>query len=204
MLVHIVYKIIFCYCAQVEMAHKVLSSDMAELINAMRLAQQYSTTLLDSEYRKGMLKAAHVLAMDSKNLLDAVQNARKQGAEGHNINMGSVGSGLVTKPSPKHRGHGVGVGGTGLTPPPLSRTPPPPYPKPSGAPYSGARHAQTYAAMPPDRGQYLHGVPPSTAQTLHGVLPTTGQPYHYRSASGGSLGRTTKHHHQAPDYNSDC
>ena len=57
---------------QIEMAHKVLSSDMAELINAMRLAQQYSTTLLDGDYRKGMLKAAHVLAMDSKNLLDAV------------------------------------------------------------------------------------------------------------------------------------
>ena len=51
---------------------------MAELINAMRLAQQYSTTLLDGDYRKGMLKAAHVLAMDSKNLLDAVENARRQ------------------------------------------------------------------------------------------------------------------------------
>ena len=60
------------------MAHKVLSSDMAELINAMKLAQQYSTTLLDGEYRKSMLKAAHVLAMDSKNLLDAVDSARKR------------------------------------------------------------------------------------------------------------------------------
>lgn len=60
------------------MAHKVLSSDMAELINAMKLAQQYSNTLLDGEYRKSMLKAAHVLAMDSKNLLDAVDSARKR------------------------------------------------------------------------------------------------------------------------------
>lgn len=60
------------------MAHKVLSSDMAELINAMKMAQQYSSTLLDSEYRKGMLKAAHVLAMDSKNLLDAVDSVRKR------------------------------------------------------------------------------------------------------------------------------
>lgn len=60
------------------MAHKVLSSDMATLISSMRLAQQYSTTLLDGEYRKGMLKAAHVLAMDSKNLLDAVDSARRQ------------------------------------------------------------------------------------------------------------------------------
>ena len=59
------------------MAHKVLSSDMASLIQAMRLAQQNSTTSLDGKYRKGMLKAAHVLAMDSKNLLDVVDRARR-------------------------------------------------------------------------------------------------------------------------------
>lgn len=37
---------------EVEMAHKVLSKDMAELVNAMKLAQQYSNTTLDNEYRK--------------------------------------------------------------------------------------------------------------------------------------------------------
>lgn len=37
---------------EVEMAHKVLSKDMAELVTAMKLAQSYSATLLDSEYRK--------------------------------------------------------------------------------------------------------------------------------------------------------
>ncbi|CAH1111206.1 unnamed protein product [Psylliodes chrysocephalus] len=61
---------------EVEMAHKVLSKDMAELVNAMKLAQQYSNTTLDAEYRKGMLGAAHVLAMDSKNLLDVVDSIR--------------------------------------------------------------------------------------------------------------------------------
>nr|XP_022914028.1 focal adhesion kinase 1 isoform X5 [Onthophagus taurus] len=61
---------------EVELAHKVLSKDMAELVNAMKLAQQYSNTTLDSEYRKGMLGAAHVLAMDSKNLLDVVDAMR--------------------------------------------------------------------------------------------------------------------------------
>ncbi|GJQ76496.1 hypothetical protein Trydic_g2203 [Trypoxylus dichotomus] len=61
---------------EVEMAHKVLSKDMAELVNAMRLAQHYSNTTLDAEYRKGMLGAAHVLAMDSKNLLDVVDAIR--------------------------------------------------------------------------------------------------------------------------------
>jgi len=37
---------------EVEMAHKVLSKDMFELVSAMKLAQQYSETTLDVEYRK--------------------------------------------------------------------------------------------------------------------------------------------------------
>jgi focal adhesion kinase 1 len=61
---------------QVEMAHKVLSKDMGELVNAMKLAQSYSTTTLDAEYRKGMLSAAHILAMDAKNLLDVIDSIR--------------------------------------------------------------------------------------------------------------------------------
>lgn len=34
------------------MAHKVLSKDMAELVSALKLAEKYSTTTLDNEYRK--------------------------------------------------------------------------------------------------------------------------------------------------------
>lgn len=37
---------------EVEMAHKVLSKDMADLIDAMKLAQNYNNTTLDVEYRK--------------------------------------------------------------------------------------------------------------------------------------------------------
>lgn len=37
---------------EVEMAHKVLSKDMAELVTAMKQAQKYSATTLDAEYRK--------------------------------------------------------------------------------------------------------------------------------------------------------
>ncbi|XP_053593208.1 uncharacterized protein LOC103577529 [Microplitis demolitor] len=61
---------------QVEMAHKVLSKDMADLVTAMKLAQNYSSTTLDAEYRKGMLSAAHILAMDAKNLLDVIDSIR--------------------------------------------------------------------------------------------------------------------------------
>ncbi|XP_069128415.1 LOW QUALITY PROTEIN: focal adhesion kinase 1-like [Argopecten irradians] len=62
--------------SEILMAQKVLSTDMASLISSMKLAQQYRSTALENEYRKGMLKAAHVLAMDSKNLLDVVDRTR--------------------------------------------------------------------------------------------------------------------------------
>ena len=52
------------------MAHKVLSSDMAELVGKMKLAQKYADTTLDQQYRRNMLAAAHALAIDAKNLYD--------------------------------------------------------------------------------------------------------------------------------------
>ncbi|XP_043208526.1 focal adhesion kinase 1-like isoform X3 [Amphibalanus amphitrite] len=61
---------------EIEMAHKVLGKDMQELVAAMKQAQRYSTTTLDDEYRKQMLQAAHVLAVDAKNLLDVVDGVR--------------------------------------------------------------------------------------------------------------------------------
>ncbi|XP_017123434.1 focal adhesion kinase 1 isoform X2 [Drosophila elegans] len=63
---------------EVQMAHQVLSKDMHELVSAMRLAQQYSDTTLDCEYRRSMLSAAHVLAMDAKNLFDVVDSIRQR------------------------------------------------------------------------------------------------------------------------------
>lgn len=60
----------------IEMAHRVLSSDMAKLISAMKSAQKYLHTTMSDEYKKGMLRAAHALAMDAKQLLDAVDSAR--------------------------------------------------------------------------------------------------------------------------------
>ena len=42
----------------------------------MRLAQQNAVTSLKEECQRQMLAAAHTLALDSKNLLDAVDQAR--------------------------------------------------------------------------------------------------------------------------------
>lgn len=61
---------------QIEGTQKLLNKDLAELISKMRLAQQNAVTSLKDECKKQMLTAAHTLAMDSKNLLDAVDQAR--------------------------------------------------------------------------------------------------------------------------------
>uniref|UniRef100_A0A9J8BW90 non-specific protein-tyrosine kinase n=1 Tax=Cyprinus carpio carpio TaxID=630221 RepID=A0A9J8BW90_CYPCA len=61
---------------EIEGTQKLLNKDLAELISKMRLAQQNAVTSLKDECKKQMLAAAHTLAMDSKNLLDAVDQAR--------------------------------------------------------------------------------------------------------------------------------
>ncbi|XP_074541463.1 protein tyrosine kinase 2 beta, b isoform X2 [Halichoeres trimaculatus] len=61
---------------EIEGTQKLLNNDMAELISKMRLAQQNAITSLKDECKKQMLAAAHTLAVDSKNMLDAVDQAR--------------------------------------------------------------------------------------------------------------------------------
>ena len=60
------------------MAHKVLSSDMGNLVTAMKSAQKHYQTFLEGEYQKEMLKAAHIIAVNSKQLLDAANSARRK------------------------------------------------------------------------------------------------------------------------------
>lgn len=59
------------------MAQKVLNAGMGSLVKAMKLVLQYNRTVLDEKYRREMLQAAHVIAFDSKNLLDTVDTARR-------------------------------------------------------------------------------------------------------------------------------
>ncbi|XP_028996980.1 protein tyrosine kinase 2 beta, b [Betta splendens] len=61
---------------EIEGTQKLLNKDMAELISKMKLAQQNTITSLKEECKKQMLAAAHTLAVDSKNMLDAVDQAR--------------------------------------------------------------------------------------------------------------------------------
>lgn len=49
------------------MAHKVLAKDMSELVSAMKLAQQYSDTTLDLEYRKLVAVNMHALFAKKEN-----------------------------------------------------------------------------------------------------------------------------------------
>ncbi|MEQ2179344.1 putative serine/threonine protein phosphatase, partial [Goodea atripinnis] len=64
------------YVPMIEMAQKLLNSDLAELISKMKLAQQYVMTSLQKDYKKQMLMAAHALAVDAKNLLDVIDQSR--------------------------------------------------------------------------------------------------------------------------------
>ncbi|XP_026226695.1 focal adhesion kinase 1-like isoform X1 [Anabas testudineus] len=69
---------------EIEMAQKLLNSDLAELIGKMKLAQQYVMTSLQQDYKKQMLTAAHALAVDAKNLLDVIDQSRlKMMAQSH-------------------------------------------------------------------------------------------------------------------------
>uniref|UniRef100_A0A8C9KZP0 Focal AT domain-containing protein n=1 Tax=Serinus canaria TaxID=9135 RepID=A0A8C9KZP0_SERCA len=63
---------------EIEGTQKLLNKDLANLIGKMRLAQQNSGTSLGAEFRRQMLTASHALAVDAKNLLDAVDQAKLQ------------------------------------------------------------------------------------------------------------------------------
>lgn len=58
------------------MAQKLLNSDLGEVISKTKLAQQCVVTSLQQEYKKQVLTAAHALAVDAKNLLDVIDQAR--------------------------------------------------------------------------------------------------------------------------------
>lgn len=60
------------------MAHKVLSSDMANVVQKMKDLQQNYQSFLMEHYQKEMLQASTIVAVNSRVLLDAVTNARKQ------------------------------------------------------------------------------------------------------------------------------
>lgn len=60
------------------MAHKVLSSDMQQLVKSMKeLQENYQSFLLD-HYQKQMLQSATIIAVNSKHLLEAFTSASKQ------------------------------------------------------------------------------------------------------------------------------
>ncbi|KAK0149170.1 Protein-tyrosine kinase 2-beta [Merluccius polli] len=61
---------------EIEGTERLLNKDLGELIGKMWLAQQNVVTSLRDDCQRQMLAAAHALAVDSKNLLDAVDQAR--------------------------------------------------------------------------------------------------------------------------------
>lgn len=61
---------------EINMAHKILSKDFSALIDSMKQAQKYQNTSIQAEFKKKFLKSAHILVVDSKTLLDTVDQVR--------------------------------------------------------------------------------------------------------------------------------
>lgn len=61
---------------EVELAHKVLASDMTGLVRAMHQALGIQLSSLAAESRRAMCQAAHTIVVDSKTLLDTVNSVR--------------------------------------------------------------------------------------------------------------------------------
>ncbi|XP_036261087.1 protein-tyrosine kinase 2-beta isoform X1 [Molothrus ater] len=61
---------------EIEGTQRLLRAELAALVGKTRLAQQGCGPALAAELRRQMLAAAHALAMDAKNLLDAVDQAK--------------------------------------------------------------------------------------------------------------------------------
>lgn len=59
------------------MAHKVLSSDMAQLVKAMKDLQENYHSFVVEHYQKQMLQSATIIAVNSKHLLEAFNKARR-------------------------------------------------------------------------------------------------------------------------------
>ena len=58
------------------MAHKVLSSDMAQLVKSMKQLQENYHSFLLEHYQKQMLQSATIVGVSAKHLLEAYNSAR--------------------------------------------------------------------------------------------------------------------------------
>lgn len=63
---------------QVRMPHKVLSSDMARLVESMKELQKNYQSFLSDHYVKQMLQASTIVAVNSRHLMEAVTSACKK------------------------------------------------------------------------------------------------------------------------------
>jgi len=60
----------------IDMAQKTTNKDLSQIINQMRLVNRFFSTSQVADYKKCLMAATQVLAMDAKNLLDVIDTAR--------------------------------------------------------------------------------------------------------------------------------
>ena len=61
---------------EINLAHRILSKDFSSLVDSMKQAQKYSNTTIEHEFKKKLIKSAHALVIDSKNLLDVIDKIK--------------------------------------------------------------------------------------------------------------------------------
>ncbi|XP_077971067.1 focal adhesion kinase 1-like isoform X2 [Styela clava] len=61
---------------EIDMAQKTTNKDLSQVINQLKLVQRFFATTQVVEYKKCLMAANQVLAIDAKNLLDVVDRAR--------------------------------------------------------------------------------------------------------------------------------
>nr|XP_026690959.1 focal adhesion kinase 1 isoform X2 [Ciona intestinalis] len=70
------------YHREIDMAQKTTNKDLSQVINQMKLVKRFYSTTQVTDYKKCMMAATQVLAMDAKNLLDVVDKSRLQALAG--------------------------------------------------------------------------------------------------------------------------
>lgn len=61
---------------EINLAHRILSKDFANLADSMKQAQKYNNTTIEHEFKKKLYKSGHVLVIDAKQLLDTIDAVR--------------------------------------------------------------------------------------------------------------------------------
>lgn len=107
-----------CHHREIDMAQKTTNKDLSQIIAQMRLVNRFIATSQVADYKKCLMAATQVLAMDVKNLLDVVDSARMKSS--------SASSSRLATASSSSQDIASSVGSSSVADDPMMPLPPPP------------------------------------------------------------------------------